>query len=184
MAWQDEMVDMLRVMLNDLDEPYTYTDQRLQKIICVSGSFVLTDAKGLFTQNFSCNSYTLTITPDPTLPETRDDNFINLTLLKAGCFVDGGNARRASKKGFSIREFGSSIDTRGVVSAALAILEKGWCKNYEESLFDYILGNANACSVILGPFRTVYNAYYGGGAGYNYGSSDPFGNFNGANRRN
>lgn len=170
MAWETEMVEILRVMVNDLDKPFRYTDIRLQKLIVSASQMLQTDSKFGFKMTYVTDIVNLNITPDPT--EVRDDSFINLCLLKAGCFVDNCVAREAARKGgISIREWNTSLDTKGIFAAALAILEKGWCKNYQDSLYAYESGNSSMCTAVLSPFRTIYNAFGTGGYSYNDGTA-------------
>jgi hypothetical protein len=44
--WQVEMVILLRHMIGDINEPYVYTDNRLQELILVSSQFVNTEVGG------------------------------------------------------------------------------------------------------------------------------------------
>jgi len=169
MAWETEMVELLRIMINDMDVPYKYTDTRLQKVIVSAMQTALFDADYKFITTYTPDILTLSITPDPCDRTTgfRDEALINLTLLKAGCFIDNCVARDAARKGgISIREWNTSLDTKGLFASAMAILEKGWCANYSETLFLYLSGNSAAGAAVLGPFRTLRNAYSGGGYPY------------------
>lgn len=179
MAWQDEMTMILRVMVNDLDTPYKYTDDRLETVIVAATGMVQFDASYKFTQNYIGDITVPSITPDPTdrVNNTRDDNFVTLTLLKSACFIDNSAAREAARKGgISIREWNTSIDTRGVFAAFQQILEgdEGWCKKYADSLFIYLAGFTVGVGV-FGPFRTIYNAY-NASAGYSYSNNELFNN--------
>lgn len=179
MAWQDEMVMILRVMVNDLDTPYKYTDARLQTVIVAASNMVEFDCASKFTQDYIGDITALSITPDPTdrVNNTRDDNFVTLTLLKSACFVDNAAAREAARKGgVSIREWNTSIDTRGIFNAFMTIFEsdKGWCEQYQESKFIYLAGQSMGVGV-FGPFRTIYNAY-NASAGYSYSNNELFNN--------
>lgn len=174
MAWQTELVGILRVMVGDLDTPYKYSDIRLQKTIIAGAQRVISDISGISTSNSYIASFDdITIIPDPTI-SPKDDEFINLVLLSSACFVDQGAARIAANKGgFSIREFASSLDLRGIVDAALKILAVGWCKNYDETLFAYLAGNSSVGTAVMGPFRTIYSAYaVGGSGGYGYSETE------------
>ncbi len=179
MTWQDEMVTILRVMIDDLDVPYKYSDTRLQQVIVAATNIVLNDASYGFAYNYIPNIIDLTIIPDPTdrITPTRDDNFVTLTLLKSACFIDKSAAKDAARKGgVAIREWNTSIDTKGVFSAALALLQSpnGWCSQYDDALFIYLAGIASKAGVgIFGPFRTIYNAYNASG-GYIYGNNELF----------
>lgn len=165
MSWQTEMVTLLRVMIADWDVPYKYSDQRLELVIVSSAQMVMVDSRGKFSKSYISDFTIPTITPDPTdrINGTRDDSFINLTLIKSACFIDSAAAREASRRGgILLREFGSSIDTRGVVNNAILVWEQGWCKQYDKEIFSYLANNSSSCAAILSPFRILSNAYKNG----------------------
>jgi hypothetical protein len=168
MAWDVELVAMLRVMIFDLESPYRFSDTNLKKVILTSSQMVNMDVEGLFAQAYVPDIINLTLIVDPTLPESRNNDYINLLLLKSGCFVDNANARLAARKGgVAIKEFGSSLDTRGIWQSAMKILEQGWCKNYNDALFAFQAGNSSTGTAILSPFRTIWGA---GNSGHNHGT--------------
>ncbi len=167
MAWQSEMVSILRIMINDMCATYKFNDNTLQKVIVASAQYVITDAAAVnFSQIYIPDIQTVSITPDPTDRDggTRDDDFVNLTLLKAGCFIDNCNMREAARKGgIAIKEWNTYADTKGVFQAALEVMKIGWCRNYDDTLFAVLVGNSNVGRVVMGPFRTIYNSYNVGG---------------------
>jgi len=162
MSWQTEATGLLRVYINDMDTPYRYSDARLEQVLVSSAKVVLFDTGGKgFANEFQADITSGTITPDPTDDASKDDNFINLIVLKAGCFIDNCEARTAARKaGMVVKEFSSSFDNRGLADARLKILDKGWCKTYDDSLFDFLAGSSFVCTAILSPFRTYYTAGY------------------------
>lgn len=168
MAWETEMVEILRIMINDMDVPYRYSDVRLQKIIVAGAQTMMAEVGNRFITIYTTDIATPDITPDPCdrTSGARDEDFINLTLLKSACFIDNCVARDAARKGgVSIREWATSLDTKGLFTSAMSILQNGWCKTYEESMFQFLVGNSSVCTAVLGPFRTYHSAgyYYGGG---------------------
>ncbi len=171
MAWETELVGLLRVLINDIDTPYGFSDARLQTIIVAGAQFVIGDLKkgGVYLADISEPD----ITPDPTTADPRDESFINLIVLRSACFMDSAKAVTDAKKGFSIREFSSSLDTRGVASARLALLEKGYCKWYEDMLIAEQVGNSAVGVAIMGPIRTIYGAY-ASSAGYDSPNTELF----------
>lgn len=169
MAWDVEMVEILRVMINDMVVPYKFSDERLKKVILASAQIVNTDAAGTFNQNYIADIVNISITPDPTDRDagTRDDNYVTLTLIKSACFVDSSIARDAARKGgISIREWNTSIDTKGMFQSAFALLESkgGWCNQYAEGIFVHLTDSSSGIGVgVFGPFRLIYNAYNSSG---------------------
>ena len=77
MAWQSEMVRMLRHVVNDLDSSsYSFTDDRLEESILVSAQLVLTEID--FENTYTVDVDGLVLTPDPTTLADKDDAFINI----------------------------------------------------------------------------------------------------------
>ena len=101
------------------------------------------------------------LSPDPTDRSLRDEAFINLICIKAACILDRGKAGKKSDQSISIRDGSSSIDLRGPASARIALLDKGWCKVYDDVKYEYQMGNVSgAGSIILSPYRHYSNTGY------------------------
>lgn len=166
MAWDDEMTTVLRVMINDLGTPSTYTDDRLQQVLVVCAKIV--GVEMVFSQPFVADVNNIVITPDPTDDKnnTRDDSYINLVCLKAACFTDRGEARLSAGQAVSVKDGSSSIDLRNIAQARLKIMQTGWCKVYENEKFAYMAGQVRtAGAAIMSPFR-VFAGYNAIGAYY------------------
>ncbi len=152
--WQGEMVAVLRHMIGDIEEPFTYSDLRLEEIIAAAGQLMLTEVS-------LDNSYTIQasppeIVPDPTELETKDNLFINLALLKAGCIIDTCEARLAASQGVSIADGSSRISLSGKLTGKLRMWERGYCAGYERALDLYNKGKIGEVgAMITGPYRTT-----------------------------
>lgn len=160
MSWQTETIGILRVLIDDMDDTaYRFSDDRLTSVIAVSARYVLSDAEDAFNAEYSIViTPSVSITPDP----VDDKTFIDLVVLKSACLIDHTEARRAAKNGgFVVKEFSSSIDTKGLADARIKLLSLGACKAYEDMLFNLQSGSYVAGSAILGPFRTYYTSEYG-----------------------
>lgn len=157
MSYQSDMVGILRVYIDDLCTPYRFDDKRLLSVLMVAGRNVLRDGQSSFTFNYNIDITNQTISPDP----SADFAFVDLTVLKAGCLIDHTEARRAAKNaGFTVNEFASKIDTKGLADARFKIIEVGMCKTYEDSMFTYLTSQNTASGLaILSPFRTYYTTY-------------------------
>lgn len=155
MSWTTETVVILRTMILDLDDSPRFQDSRLEQILLVAAFQVNVEAD--FTNDYSINIETSTLSPDPTDSGNRDDSFINLMTLKAACILDRGLASLAAGTAIYSKEFNSSLDLRGIAQARLNVLQKGgWCKVYEDALIDHsVNSNQVAGAAILGPFRTL-----------------------------
>ncbi len=163
--WQAEMITLLRVLVDDLSSPYTYTDGRMTQVLAVAAQLVT--AELTFPYDFQVNIQALTITPNPTdRAGTRDDNFINLVCIKAACLIERGESRKSVGQSIAIRDGSSSIDLRGSMDGRLKLLEKGWCAVYEDTKLEYQASRngAIAGAAIMTPFRVFAGfsdqAYY------------------------
>jgi hypothetical protein len=157
------MVTILRVMLGDTEEDEskrTYTDDRLTDLVLL-GAFQVS-CELTFGQDFAVDIEKKTISPDPTAAATRDDSFINLACIKAACTVDRASAGVAAARAIAARDGNSAVDLRGVSSAKIELLKRGWCAVYAEEKKEYKMGRCRvAGALVLTPFRL-----YAGGTGY------------------
>lgn len=160
MAWFNETIEIVRVLINDLDETPEFSDDRLERVILVAAFQVNNTAD--FTQTFTVDITGGTISPDPTLSATKDESFVNLVCLKAGCIIERGAVTKAAGNAIIAREGSSSINLASVAAARQKILESGGlCSVYDEALTDYMFtSNTVAGAAIMSPFRTL--------AGYPY----------------
>jgi len=163
--WQAEMITLLRVLVDDLSSPYTYTDGRMTQVLAIAAQLVTAELN--FPYDFQVNIQALTITPNPTdRTGTRDDNFINLVCIKAACLIERGESRKSVGQSIAIRDGSSSIDLRGSMDGRLKLLEKGWCAVYEDTKLEYQASRngAIAGAAIMTPFRVFAGfsdqAYY------------------------
>ena len=154
MYWQAEFITLLRVLIDDLVSPQTYTDKRLTQVIAAAAQLVTTELR--FPNNFKVDVQALTIEPSPVdRATTRDDSFINLVTIKAACLIERGETRKAVGQGISIRDGSSAIDLRGTMDGRMKLLEKGWCSVYEETKLEYQTASVGlvAGAAIMSPFR-------------------------------
>lgn len=156
MAWQDDMTEVLRVMVNDLASE-RFTDDTLERSLVVAAFQVLRDAS--FSQSFVVSIAQSTILPDPTLEATRDDSFVNLVTLKAACIIDqGAAASGAATTVTSVTDGGTRIAFGDGFRDRIALLKEGWCAEYKKALFDYKRGAAGAAGhAVVTPFRLLVN---------------------------
>lgn len=150
MSWQNELTIITRTLINDLNEPYEFSDERLQQLLVVSGKYVQWDV------NLS-NSYTFdvinnNISPDPVVT-TKDEIFNSLCPLKAACMLDQSNLRtKAAFEGIRTSLGSANLSVQGSLQGFLAILDKGPCALYSELTEKYDMRNVTAWSAILTPF--------------------------------
>ena len=151
--WDKTMVTLLRVLIDDLDPAdYTYDDCRLQQVLVVGAQYVNQEIDS-FANTYTVDVNSPDISPDPTVTESRDDAFTNLTVLKAACIVDQSLFRtRAMAAGIRARCGPAILETRNHLVGFSELLDKGPCAAYEKLKLEYQMGNAQACRAILSPF--------------------------------
>jgi hypothetical protein len=159
-AWQDDTVTILRVLLNDPDAA-TYSDDSLTKTVLVAAMQVKNEL--LFAQTYTINLSRDTLSPDPTLDATKDEAFLNLITLKAACIADKGAAALAAVQAIYVKDGASAIDLRERFKAKLAlILKGGWCAAYADAKLEHQMGYGGvvAGQAVLTPFRLCVNGDY------------------------
>lgn len=146
-----EIPIIVRTWINDLEETPIYSDDRLQQVILVASQYVTREIN-LDTQ-YKCDLINLTITPDPSLANDRDQTFISFVALKAACMLDQSTFRtKAATEGIRAGLGAASISVGGNLKGYKDILDNGPCKMYEKLRMEYEIGNANAIKAILSPF--------------------------------
>ncbi len=167
MAWQTEMVLILRYFINDLGSPPVYTDERLQTLLAIAGQYVQFD---LGFPQYTIDISVPSITPDPC--DAKDKAFINLVVLKAACLLDGWGLReKLATSGISVKSGPDTVSTGGQLSGYQWLLKNGACKGYDDAKWEYQAGNLSPGAAILGPFAgwnvdtDDYNFYTNGGYG-------------------
>ena len=150
--WLIEMSTMLRFLINDLESTPTYSDARLAQILCVAAKYVQQDV-GIAT--YTINTAHGTITPDFT-----DVPLMNLTVMRAACFLDQSTLRTQAAMAGIKAELGplrldTSSNTR--LTGFIKLLDDGACSAYKELLRQYMLGNLNILQAVLSPF--IHNAF-------------------------
>jgi hypothetical protein len=166
MAWQDELVPTLRVLIGDLSETAPVnSDDSLELLLVVAAKQVSSEA--VFDTDFSSSVDNVDITPDPTLGAAKDDDFANLVTLKAACILDRADARVAANRAVLVKDGSSAIDLSKISQDKLKLIEKGWCAVYADALFSYqyIRTSGTAGAAVLGPFRLYAQNWAGGSAG-------------------
>lgn len=149
MAWQDDLTIIVRTLINDLDSPYEYSDQRIQQVLVVAAKFVQFDVNLDYIYNIDVvNS---SITPDPI--ENKDDIFMSLTALKAACIVDQGAFRtKAALEGIKTSLGAANLSIGGSTQGFKDIINHGACALYDELTAHWDVKNASAIAAVLSPF--------------------------------
>lgn len=160
MAWETELVERLRYVINDFDSSaYRFTDTQLQKYLAVGTIQVLTDLSqysSVIGSGYSVNvstSGSAMITPDPT--ESESLGFSNLIVFQAACLIARGDAKKAGiLGGWKIVDDRSTIDgSQSIKSANDSV--NNYCGAYAATLTEFKHGNRYAGSAILSPYASA-----------------------------
>ena len=133
MSWSTEIVQILRVLIDDLESSPTYSDDRLKQIITVSARFVVKEIPLSNTYTITISDTSPDISPDPTLLSTPDLIFIDLVALKSACLIDKNKLRsEALLAGIRARCGPTMLETLERTKAFKDLIEIGPCASYEE----------------------------------------------------
>jgi len=147
MSWQNEMVRILRFLINDIDAD-TYTDSRLEETLLVAAQLQYSSID--FANTYIIDIDALTLSPDPTTP-IRDDWFINIVCVKAACIILGSEAKTLAAQSYKIKDGPSSIET-GEAYKNVSLLYKDLCDKLAIMILQYKAGDSVAGHAILTPY--------------------------------
>lgn len=148
MSWKEEIVPLIRGLVNDLDSS-DYTDDTLEEIAVLSASFVNGEVD--FPTAYTITIPSLTISPDPTVSSPKDYDFMNLIALKSACILLLGEAKTAAATTIKIVDGPSAIDTKGQYEAKQKSYEN-MCDKYNMYKLRYQAGGSRAGQAVLGPY--------------------------------
>jgi len=145
-SWQDEGVEILRILINDFSDTPNYTDEILEQTLLVAARYVVQEVN--LSSNYSINFLAGSIIPEP------EDILLNFMVLKAACLtntwafnskaiMDGITAKCGPYAQMSVKSDAMLI---------LGLLREGPCKTYDELVNQYNFGNADIIRGILSPF--------------------------------
>ncbi len=147
MSWQNEMVVILRHLVDDVT-CVLYKNDRLEESILVSAQFVNLEVD--FDKTYTIDIDQLILTPDPTA-SVRDDAFINLVSLKAACIILKGEAKANALQAIKIKDGPTEIDT-GQRHKAIEVQATQMCDTYQKSKIQYVAGTGRTGQAVLTPF--------------------------------
>lgn len=144
MSWQTSIRSLVRVLVNDLDTPYTYSDARIDTFAVTAAYMMLTEAS--FAYAYTVNISAETISPDP----SADEDFLTLSALYASYLIVRNEAKAWSLRSIRVEDGPSRIDV-GKVYDNLTKLADQLFKQYNDALISYMAGNSIAGQAITGP---------------------------------
>lgn len=168
MAWTIEIPLITRVWINDLDANPTYSDARIKQVVVVAALNVNREVS--FTEDYDIDVVNETISPDPTLDASLDNDFTALVALKAACILDQSTYRtKAVNEGIKAGLASATLDTKGNLKGYLDLLNVGPCAMYAQLRQEFEIGNPNMVEAVLSPFvgndfdPSQLSSYYGYG---------------------
>lgn len=150
MTWQTEMVPLVRVLINDVATPATYSDARLEALIVSSAQMVCFGVD--FDTDYTISIVDGTISPDPTTD--RDDAFINLVSLYSAWIISLGEAKVGAAMSIRVVDGPSTIDASQAAKDKMS-LAMNMKKYYELAKIQFLSGNSRAGAAILTPYTTA-----------------------------
>ncbi len=160
MAWQDDLVIMVRHLIGDLATTPVYSDDRIAEAIVVSGLIASQEypLDVTYTFDFSLPD----ISPDPTLPESYDGLAIALFTLKAACILLTNSYQTAIGTGIRVRDGDSEVDTTGGLKGYSDILKNGPCAAYQSLLKSAAQKASGGLGrAVMSPYSTGLQGYGG-----------------------
>lgn len=147
MSWQNEMVRIVRFLINDIDAD-TYSDSRLEETILASAQLVYTGID--FSKDYTIDVDTLVLTPDPTA-SPKDDWFINLVCVKTACIIMGSEVKTLAGQSFTIKDGPASIDVSNAYKASKELYDD-LCDRYDIMVVQYKVGDSVGGNAIMTPY--------------------------------
>lgn len=150
MAWQVDLTNLVRVLINDLGENPVYSDDRIIQILTIAARYVQFDVN--LDKTYEVDSINITISPDPTEGSNKDEIFNCLLGLKAACIIDQSTFRTKAISHGITAALGPAKLSIANMDSYRYIIEQGPCKTYAELTEHWDVQNATAISAILSPF--------------------------------
>jgi hypothetical protein len=147
MSWQNEMVRIVRYLVNDLTAA-TYSDSRLEETILVAAQ--LQYASIDFDNTYTIDVDTLTLTPDPTT-SPKDDWFINIICTKTASIILNSEAKTLAAQAYRIKDGPSSIEVKGAYDAVKEMADD-LDEKLEKMIMDYKIGEGIGGHAIFTPY--------------------------------
>lgn len=164
MPWNTEILTMLRHMIDDLDIPYTYTDDRLQELILITGQQIQQEIS--FNTVYIISLDNMTIIPDPTGPSNRDEGFLWLDALKSACTIARSELKKISNSAIYVKDGERTVDMKGALQGKKEAADQ-FCKDYTDARFRFLSNNTTGLG-IFGAVGWITPSLYGGSSFSSY----------------
>jgi len=148
MSWQNEMVRILRFLINDINS-VTYEDCRLEETLLVAAQLKYAEID--FDRTYTIDVDSLSLAPDPTAVTPKDDWFVNIVCLTAASIVLNSEAKTLAAQAYRIKDGPSSIETGGAYKATKELSDEMSAK-VDIAVMRYKAGDSVGAQAILTPY--------------------------------
>lgn len=148
MSWQDESVEILRILINDFGNTPKYSDEDLEQLLLVSARYVIQEVN--LATSYLVDYSSGTITPNP----SDDHGFLNFMILKSACLTNTWEYNtKAIQDGISAKCGPTTLSVSSNAILILGLIQNGPCKTYQELVMQYNFGQLNiGAKGIVSPF--------------------------------
>ena len=148
MSWQNEMVRIVRFLINDVDAS-TYSDGRLEETVLIAAQLQMSAID--FNNTYTIDVDSLLLSPDPTESNPKDNWFINIVCTKAACIILNSEAKTLAAQSYKIKDGPSSIEMAGAYQATKAIADD-MCNKLAVMIMQMKAGDSVGAQAILTPY--------------------------------
>lgn len=152
MSWQNEMVRILRYLISDISGA-TYEDCRLEETLLVAAQ--LKAGAIDFNNTYTIDVDLLSLSPDPTATNPKDDWFINIVCLYAASIILDSEAKTLAAQAYRIKDGPSTIETGDAYKATKELAEE-MAKKVDQAIMQYKAGDSVGAQAILTPYTQQY----------------------------
>lgn len=148
MSWQDESINILRILINDFTSPETYSSGTLTNLLFASARYVVQEVN--LTTDYTVDYTNQSITPDP----SGDYDFQNFMILKAACLTNTWSFNaKAIQEGITARLGPAQLNIKGTPEIVLGLIREGPCATYQQLMDQFNFGNISVKGIFT-PFTS------------------------------
>jgi hypothetical protein len=144
MAWETNLLILVRSLINDSVAPYTYSDERLEDLMVTSAVLVLQEVS--FATVYTIDLSTPSISPDP------ETSFETLIALKTACLIAQGEHRGYVRGAIAIKDGPSTIDAKGRAQYSKDLVDSV-CALYDKARTQYVINGGSSGVAIITPYN-------------------------------
>lgn len=135
--WEHIIQQLVRPLINDLNEPYTYSEDRLTELVLYAAYLI--NQELTFDNTYTVSILDLSITPDP----SSDEAFVKLTALKAALIVLFNELKTDASNSVRVVDGPSQIELGGAYKAKKELYDL-LLRDYNLARTQHQMGNGKA----------------------------------------